>query len=60
MKAKMIKRASKFFNLDKKTLEELVKQKDLYSAISDMTGISRPEIKNWMHGLAYNREVKGN
>jgi hypothetical protein len=42
-----------FFNLDFKELKEKSISKDLYSVVSEMTGISRKEVKLWIHGLTY-------
>ena len=51
--AKLAERACNFFKIDKNKLEELAKNKDLYSAISELSGISRDKIKQRMHGFAY-------
>jgi len=53
MKSELVERACSFFNLDFNEVVEESKKTDLYSAISKLTGISRLEIKKWMHGFAY-------
>ena len=51
--ADFVERVATFFNLNKENLLNLPPETDLYSKISELTGIERNEIKRWMHGFAY-------
>lgn len=53
MNEQLIKGAVSIFGVNEEELKELSKSKDLYSAISELSGIDRQTIKLWMHGLAY-------
>lgn len=50
----IINRVCNFFNLNKEELKKLKETKDLYSAISEMTGLTRNQVKIQIHGLSYN------
>ena len=49
-----IKRLANLFEIDEDILSKAMKEeKDLYTVISELTGLSRTTIKRWAHGVMY-------